>query len=50
MNVALLGVLSCHLQFPIEAWTEALKRNLPEKLHETNLESFSIGRAVGGQR
>ena len=47
INVALLGVLSRHLQFSVEAWIAALKRNLPEKLHEANLQSFSIGRAVG---
>jgi indolepyruvate ferredoxin oxidoreductase beta subunit len=47
INVALLGVLSRHLQFPVEAWTAALERNLPEKLHEANLQSFSIGRAIG---
>ena len=46
MNVALLGVLSLHLPFPVEAWTAALERNLPEKLREANLLSFSIGRAV----
>ena len=44
INVALLGVLSRHLHFPVDAWTAALKRNLPEKLHEANLKSFSIGR------
>jgi indolepyruvate ferredoxin oxidoreductase beta subunit len=44
VNVALLGVLSRHLPFSVEAWSAALKRNLPEKLHEANLESFSIGR------
>jgi Pyruvate/2-oxoacid:ferredoxin oxidoreductase gamma subunit len=37
INVALLGVLSRHLPFSVEAWTAALKRNLPEKLHEANL-------------
>jgi indolepyruvate ferredoxin oxidoreductase beta subunit len=47
LNVALLGVLSCHLQFPAEAWTAALERNLPEKLHEANRQAFSIGRAIG---
>ncbi|MDR3382897.1 2-oxoacid:acceptor oxidoreductase family protein [Cupriavidus basilensis] len=47
INVALLGVLSRHLQFPVEAWIAALKRNLPEKLHEANLLSFSIGRGEG---
>ena len=45
INVALLGVLSCHLPFSVEAWTAALKRNLPEKLHDANLLSFSIVRA-----
>ncbi|MDR3793467.1 MAG: indolepyruvate oxidoreductase subunit beta [Terracidiphilus sp.] len=43
MNVALLGVLSRHLPFSDAAWAEALKRNLPEKLIEVNLKSFSIG-------
>ncbi|MGA2352201.1 MAG: 2-oxoacid:acceptor oxidoreductase family protein [Terracidiphilus sp.] len=44
INVALLGILSRHLQFPVEAWTAALERNLPQKLHEANLKSFFIGR------
>jgi len=44
VNVALLGILSRHLQFPVEAWTGAIKRNLAEKLHEANLLAFSIGR------
>ena len=47
VNVALLGVLSRHLQFSVEAWTAALKRNLPEKLHEANLLAFSVGRGNG---
>jgi indolepyruvate ferredoxin oxidoreductase beta subunit len=46
INVALLGVLSRHLQFPVEAWTAAIGRNLPEKLHEANLQAFSMGRAI----
>jgi indolepyruvate ferredoxin oxidoreductase beta subunit len=46
INVALLGALSRHLQFSVEAWTAALRRNLPEKLLEANLLSFSIGQAV----
>ena len=45
LNVALLGVLSRHLPFSVEAWRAALKRNLPEKVHEANLRSFSMGRA-----
>ena len=47
VNVALLGVLSCYLQFPIEAWTAALRSNLPEKLHDANLQAFSMGRTIG---
>jgi indolepyruvate ferredoxin oxidoreductase, beta subunit len=45
VNVALLGVLSRYLPFTAEAWMAALKRNLPEKLHEANLQAFSSGQA-----
>lgn len=44
INVALLGVLSRHLPFSVEAWTAALQRNLPEKLHDANILAFSMGR------
>ena len=44
MNVALLGALSRHLGFPREAWIEAIKRNLPEALHEANRKAFAVGR------
>ncbi|MGD0801262.1 MAG: 2-oxoacid:acceptor oxidoreductase family protein [Terracidiphilus sp.] len=44
INVALLGVLSKHLSFPVDAWHTALERNLPEKLRDANLESFTLGR------
>ena len=44
INVALLGVLSRHLQFPEEKWIEALRRNLAAKLHEANLAAFQLGR------
>jgi indolepyruvate ferredoxin oxidoreductase beta subunit len=44
INVALLGVLSRHLQFSEEAWTKALKSNLAEKLHKANLAAFYLGR------
>ena len=47
INVALLGVLSRHLPFPVEAWHDAIGRNLPEKLYGVNLRAFSIGRANG---
>jgi indolepyruvate ferredoxin oxidoreductase beta subunit len=44
LNVALLGVLSRHLQFSTDEWHAAIRRILPEKLHEANLQAFSIGR------
>ena len=50
INVALLGALSRHLQFSVEAWTAALRRNLPEKLLAANLLSFSIGQAAERER
>ncbi len=44
MNVALLGVLSRHLQFPPEAWLAAIQRNFPETLYEANKKAFYLGR------
>jgi indolepyruvate ferredoxin oxidoreductase beta subunit len=44
LNVALLGALSRHLDFSEEAWIAAIKRRLPEKLVEFNLEAFALGR------
>lgn len=40
MNVALLGVLSRYLEFSDEQWVAAIKRNFPEKLHDSNIETF----------
>jgi indolepyruvate ferredoxin oxidoreductase beta subunit len=47
LNVALLGALSRHLEFSEEAWIAAIKRRLPEKLVEVNLEAFALGRGGG---
>jgi len=44
MNIALLGVLSRHMEFPEEAWMKAILKNLPEKLHEDNKKAFLLGR------
>jgi indolepyruvate ferredoxin oxidoreductase beta subunit len=44
INVALLGVLSRHLSFSAETWTEALKRNLPTAAIEAGLKAFALGR------
>ncbi len=55
-NVAMLGLLSRHLDFPEELWQEALAANLPEHLLAVNLQAFSAGRqsrdvdVAGGHR
>ncbi len=44
INVALLGLLSAVLRIPEEHWIEAIRANLPEKLHPANLAAFAAGR------
>jgi indolepyruvate ferredoxin oxidoreductase, beta subunit len=46
INIALLGVLSTHLDLPVGIWEDAIKANLAEKHHKLNLEAFAQGRAV----
>ncbi|HEO69625.1 MAG TPA: pyruvate ferredoxin oxidoreductase [Candidatus Hydrogenedentes bacterium] len=43
-NIAMLGALSTHLDIPQEHWESAIRKNLPEKLHEQNFEVFALGR------
>ncbi len=50
INVAMLGMLSVYLDIPQEVWIEAIKANLPEKLHEVNLQAFEQGRRQGEAR
>jgi indolepyruvate ferredoxin oxidoreductase beta subunit len=45
MNVVMMGALSKHIpEFSEDAWREAVKANLPEKLHAVNMDAFSVGR------
>jgi indolepyruvate ferredoxin oxidoreductase beta subunit len=44
LNVALLGVLSRHLNLPEDTWIAAITAALPPELHELNLDVFSAGR------
>ncbi len=44
LNVALLGVLSRHLDIPAPAWQEAIKKYLRSGLHQANLKAFDLGR------
>lgn len=40
LNVAMLALLSAQIDLPTQAWHDAIRRNLPEKLHADNLELF----------
>jgi indolepyruvate ferredoxin oxidoreductase beta subunit len=46
-NVALLGILSRRLDFPVEIWTEAIRRHLKPEILEANLQAFEAGRQAG---
>lgn len=46
LNVALLGRLSTHLDLPEELWRASIRAALPEKLHEVNMEAFTLGRTL----
>ena len=50
LNVALLGALSAFLDLPEPDWLEAVRANLPEKLHEANVQAFQTGRAAARSR
>jgi indolepyruvate ferredoxin oxidoreductase beta subunit len=44
LNVALLGALSKHMEFPVEQWMDAVRAQLPERLHDVNEKAFMLGR------
>ncbi|MCX6621918.1 MAG: indolepyruvate oxidoreductase subunit beta [Acidobacteria bacterium] len=48
INVALLGILSAHLEIGAEVWREAICSGLPAKLHAVNLDAFALGRETAG--
>lgn len=48
LNVALLGFLSASLEIPEAAWLDAIRAQLPERLHQANLAAFAAGRAAAG--
>ena len=44
LNVALLGVLSRHLEIDERHWLDAIRAAFPEKLYAANREAFALGR------
>ena len=47
VNVALVGVLSRYLPMDEATWVEVLKKRLPAKILEVNLQAFQEGRKAG---
>ena len=46
LNVAMVGMLSAHLDFPEAVWKSALRANLPEAMMEPNEKAFAMGRTT----
>lgn len=46
INVALLGLLSRHLDISETCWLEAIQAALPERLHDVNNTAFRVGRTT----
>lgn len=44
LNVALLGMLSHHLDLPSAIWTDTLRAVFPDRLYAENLRAFELGR------
>jgi len=49
LNVALLGLLSQHLDIPEEAWADAIRAVFPEKIHAVNQQAFAYGRSLAAK-
>ncbi|MFI5378284.1 MAG: indolepyruvate oxidoreductase subunit beta [Tepidisphaerales bacterium] len=50
LNIALMGMLSKHLDLPVNLWQEALAAALPEKGMDANVKAFEMGRSAVGDR
>jgi indolepyruvate ferredoxin oxidoreductase beta subunit len=48
LNVALLGVLSTHLDVEERYFVDAIRESFKEELREPNLEAFGVGRGGRG--
>ena len=44
VNLVLMGLLSRHFSFPVEAWQEAVEACVPKKVLELNRKAFALGR------
>ncbi len=46
LNVALLGRLSRHFDFPEQSWRDSLRTHFADKLHAANDQAFDLGRGA----
>ncbi len=46
-NVAMVGIVSTHLDIPVRLWTDAIAANVPPGSFEANKHAFFIGRETG---
>jgi indolepyruvate ferredoxin oxidoreductase beta subunit len=44
LNTALLGILSSSVDIPLKNWEDAIRKLLPSKSTDMNIEAFRIGR------
>lgn len=44
LNVALLGALSHHMDYPVEQWMASIRQQFPERLVAANEQAFLLGR------
>jgi indolepyruvate ferredoxin oxidoreductase beta subunit len=49
LGSCLLGALSIFLDFPREAWRQAIERYCPQRFVEVNLKAFELGREYAGR-
>ena len=45
-NVIIVGALSSYLEFPLDAWENAVREAVPRKTVELNIEAFQKGREL----
>lgn len=46
LNVAMLGILSRHLDIEHKMWVAAIRSNFKAELHDVNIQAFELGRAL----
>lgn len=48
-NIAVMGILSTHLNIPVPLWLESIAGNVPAASFDDNKHAFFIGREIGSE-